>query len=120
MTKSTKLDTQQEESKTETVPPHQSYRPLFQCQDPSTGAWTDSSFVPLYLTKQPAAFPGLQEEAFLTLLAFRILEDRFGDMRDEWRMVANKGYVYLRRSHSLDEVAAERVRDEIQGVEYRV
>jgi len=99
---------------------HKSYAPLLQCQDPSTGAWEDSSFLPIYLIHGPASFPGLEEKAFLTLLGLRILEDRFGDSRDEWRMVANKAYTYLRRQHSLDEIAVERVRDELQGVEYRV
>jgi len=72
-----------------------------------------------YLLHEPSRFPGLTEESFLTALALRILSDRFPSQRDEWRMIANKSYAYLRRAHSLDELAVDRVRDELHGVEYR-
>jgi hypothetical protein len=47
------------------------------------------------------------------LLALRILRDRFPEREDEWKMIANKGFVYMKRIHSMDTMAVERVRDEL-------
>jgi len=34
-------------------------------------------------------------------------------------MIANKGFVYMKRIHSMDTMAVEKVRDELQGIQYK-
>ena len=96
------------------------YNYLIACQDPSTGELTDDSFMDIYLTMKPdhREHSEMLKVVFDTVIALKILRERFYMKQEECKMVARKGYVTLKRRYFFDPLAVDRIIESIEDIEY--
>ena len=91
------------------------------CQDATTGEWVDDSFMDFYLEEKPdhVLHREMQKVVFDTIVAMKILKERFYLTKDEWRMIEVKAYVGLKRKHLLDKLAVDRIIESVEGIIYK-
>lgn len=56
---------------------------------------------------------------FNTVIALKIIKERFYLKREECKMIERKGYVVLKRKHFLDPLAVDRIIESIEDIEYQ-
>ncbi len=60
----------------------------------------------------------MQKVVFDSIVAIKILKERFYMNREEWKMIERKGYVALKRKHLLDPLAVDRFIESLEDIEY--
>lgn len=91
-------------------PSTKSYSFLLSCQD-HHGAFADPAFIDFYLSEYTPKedHPEMLMTVYLTIMGVKVLREHFASQRDEWLMVDRKAMQYLKRKHSLDDLAIERL-----------
>lgn len=56
----------------------------------------------------------MDDTAFNTIVALKILKERFAKEEDEWKMIAKKAYHYLKKKHLLDNLAVDNIIEELK------